>query len=425
MTTIDVNSQIIPGAKIRRRKKRPRKPTTPPAQVNPTNGKQPQTSIIPAIIPDTQKQMALVPTSALYSPEGLAQRLAVYSSVREQFINWIRKEMTPGVDFQLIHRKIGQKNDKKYCPNDRDHKSHGCEKCGGKATLCKPGSEKITALLQLQPRFKKDTDTLEMIGGGAGTIALICELVNVSTGEVVAEGRGARRIEQDFADINKSIKMTQKSAQTDAVLRCAGISEIFTQDLEDMPQEVVVDGDRVDTQTGEIKPDPTASKTTASGHTTFNPETEKVTFGKYGPNKEKKTEGMLWIEVPWEYLEWLKTNASRADVKARVAATMAHKQKLQQMANVTEANVVDEIFPDTPVAGKPDDIDLAYEGLTSSLDTIALTRESEKITAWGISNAATIHLQTKKRQEFLKKVWQQAMIEARKVETAGKDKVAS
>src|SRR4030095_3163710 len=40
---------------------------------------------------------------------------------------------------------------------------------------------------------------------------------------------------QDFGDVNKTLKMAQKSAQTDAVLRFAGLSEIFTQDLEDMP----------------------------------------------------------------------------------------------------------------------------------------------------------------------------------------------
>jgi hypothetical protein len=35
-------------------------------------------------------------------------------------------------------------------------------------------------------------------------------------------------------DANKAIKMAQKSAQIDAVLRCAGLSEVFTQDLEDL-----------------------------------------------------------------------------------------------------------------------------------------------------------------------------------------------
>src|SRR5262245_55609985 len=62
----------------------------------------------------------------------------------------------------------------------------------------------------------------------------ICELVTAN-GTVVAEGRGARHRDQDYGDANKSLKMAAKSSQTDAVLRCAGLSEILTQDLEDMP----------------------------------------------------------------------------------------------------------------------------------------------------------------------------------------------
>ena len=88
-------------------------------------------------------------------------------------------------------------------------------------------------MLRLRPRFKRDADTWEMLGSEAGCIALLCELVTAS-GVVVAEGRGARHRDMDYGDVNKCIKMCQKSAQTDAVLRCAGLSEIFTQDLEDL-----------------------------------------------------------------------------------------------------------------------------------------------------------------------------------------------
>src|SRR4029453_13910841 len=115
-----------------------------------------------------------------------------------------------------------------------DASSPVCRTCGGKATLCKPGSEKMCGLLQLRPRFKRDIESWEMLGAEPGLVTLVCEL-QTANGTVVAEGRGARSREQDFGDVNKTLKMAQKSAQTDAVLRCAGLSEIFTQDLEDMP----------------------------------------------------------------------------------------------------------------------------------------------------------------------------------------------
>jgi hypothetical protein len=69
-----------------------------------------------------------------------------------------------------------------------------------------------------------------------------CEL-HTPNGFVAAEGTGARRVDQDRGDINKSLKMAVKSAHIDATLRVAGLSELFTQDIEDMLQEKAGKGD--------------------------------------------------------------------------------------------------------------------------------------------------------------------------------------
>src|SRR5262252_3197946 len=183
----------------------------------------------PALVPDVVAE-GLV----LGNPEALATQLESFSRARELFVDWLFNRLVPGIDFMVIHRKVGPRNAKQACPNAADAKGAGCPTCGGKATLCKPGSEKICGLLQLRPRFKRDVDSWEMLGAEAGLVTLICELMTPA-GVVVAEGRGARHRDQDFGDVNKCLKMAQKSAQTDAVLRCAGLSEIFTQDLEDMP----------------------------------------------------------------------------------------------------------------------------------------------------------------------------------------------
>jgi hypothetical protein len=184
---------------------------------------------VPALVPDIVGE-GLV----LGNPEALAAQLESFSKARELFVDWLFNRLVAGIDYMVIHRKVGPRNAKTACPNAADNKSATCATCGGKATLCKPGSEKICGLLQLRPRFKRDVDAWEMLGGEAGLVTLVCELVT-PTGVVVAEGRGARHRDQDFGDTNKCLKMAQKSAQTDAVLRCAGLSEIFTQDLEDMP----------------------------------------------------------------------------------------------------------------------------------------------------------------------------------------------
>jgi hypothetical protein len=184
---------------------------------------------VPALVPDLVGE-GLV----LGNPEALAAQLESFSKARELFVDWLFNRLVAGIDYMLIHRKVGARGNKTDCPNKGDGKSTSCAACGGKATLGKPGSEKICGLLQLRPRFKRDVDAWEMLGGEAGLVTLVCELVTPAS-VVVAEGRGARHRDQDFGDVNKCLKMAQKSAQTDAVLRCAGLSEIFTQDLEDMP----------------------------------------------------------------------------------------------------------------------------------------------------------------------------------------------
>jgi len=187
----------------------------------------------PAVIPEAAPD-ALAAGLVLGDPVALAARLETYTKAREIFLEWLFNRLVAGNDYMLIHRKVGARGQKTECPNAGDAKSPACATCKRRATLCKPGTEKITGLLQLRPRFRRDVDTWEMMGSEAGLVTLVCELV--TPGDlVVAEGRGARHRDADFGDVNKTVKMAQKSAQTDAVLRFGGLSEIFTQDLEDMP----------------------------------------------------------------------------------------------------------------------------------------------------------------------------------------------
>ena len=177
---------------------------------------------------------ALLGGLAIDDPDALRAELERYTTVRGIFVDWLFSHLVAGIDYMLIHRKVGPRGNKQDCPDRLNATGSTCGQCAGKATLCKPGSEKLCGLLQLRPRFKRDLETWEMLGGDPGLVALICELV-APTDVVVAEGRGARQRDQDYGDVNKTIKMVQKSAQVDAVLRCAGLSELFSQDIEDMP----------------------------------------------------------------------------------------------------------------------------------------------------------------------------------------------
>lgn len=101
-------------------------------------------------------------------------------------------------------------------------------------TLSKGGAEMVASAFGWTAEFVKDSDTWEMMGSLPGTVCYICKLSN---GKFIGEGRGARYIKQDNGDMNKCIKMAQKSAFVDAVLRASGLSDLFTQDLDENPAE--------------------------------------------------------------------------------------------------------------------------------------------------------------------------------------------
>ena len=151
---------------------------------------------------------------------------------RKALIKWIADNLTQGTDYGKIH-VVG----KDKCHLAREGRVYECNnpRHWSKPSLWKPGAEKICGMLGLIPRFPNlnEYENAVLRGEDIKVIILKCEL-HTPSGFVAAEGTGARRISQDNGDINKSLKMAEKSAHIDATLRVAGLSEIFTQDIEDM-----------------------------------------------------------------------------------------------------------------------------------------------------------------------------------------------
>ena len=141
--------------------------------------------------------------------QGLERRKANRTAI----LDWLRSALIEGVDFGTIKTKRGP----------------------SKPSLFKAGSEQICGMLGVTVRFPNLPvyDELILNGREIGCVVLRCELLN-SASQVVSEGVGARSVKQDFGDLNKSLKMSAKSAQIDATLRLAGLSEVFSQDLEDL-----------------------------------------------------------------------------------------------------------------------------------------------------------------------------------------------
>jgi hypothetical protein len=103
-----------------------------------------------------------------------------------------------------------------------------------KPVLFKSGAERIVSLLGLAGHFPSyhEYEKAAFSGFNIEVVVLRCELLD-SQGRRVSEALAARRLNQDFGDLNRTVKMCSKSALISAVL-ALGFSEIFTVDLEDM-----------------------------------------------------------------------------------------------------------------------------------------------------------------------------------------------
>lgn len=157
--------------------------------------------------------------------EGLDRR----KQNRAALMAWVRDALVDGTDFGKIHIVSKDKcRAGKECKNPAHF---------SKPSLFKPGAEKICGMLGVTVRYPTlpDYERAALTGAKLSQIIIRCEILDAS-GRVVADGVGARVIAQDNGDINKALKMAEKSAHIDATLRMAGLSEVFTQDIEDIMQ---------------------------------------------------------------------------------------------------------------------------------------------------------------------------------------------
>lgn len=148
------------------------------------------------------------------SAHGLAGALQEEGKKRQLLKEYIQNNLVEDVDFGKI--------------NLRGTMSKDC--------LFKPGAEKICSLLNLIPSFSIDKDMIPIVG--PEVIPYICHLTNRHTGAIEGEGRGSCSLKEKQGNANIAIKIAQKRAQIDAVLRVAALSGQFTQDVEEMPLDI-------------------------------------------------------------------------------------------------------------------------------------------------------------------------------------------
>lgn len=125
--------------------------------------------------------------------------------------------------------------------------------CGKKPTLLQPGAEKIAYMFHFVPTYEvKRCD----LGNGHREYEVSCTLTSRDTGQVMGGGMGTcstmeskyryrtswsnnQKVKNENPDIadtwNTVLKMAKKRAFVDAVKSTTAASDIFTQDIEDMP----------------------------------------------------------------------------------------------------------------------------------------------------------------------------------------------
>jgi len=182
-----------------------------------------------------------------------------------------------------------------------------------KPTLLKPGAEKIHMLFGVTSEY----ELIERIQDyDKGFFAFTVRCLIFKNGIKITEGVGhcntkeKKYINQDpYTLANTCLKMAKKRAQIDATLTIASLSEVFTQDIEDMQEYI---------QTEQIQ---TMTPADAAAI--------KLTFGKH----KGKTLKELYISDK-SYLDWLsKQDRTDAVIKKAIAimfeAAQSHQQQKQ------------------------------------------------------------------------------------------------
>jgi hypothetical protein len=184
------------------------------------------------------------PQAVMATPAQLKAQMKRDQDVRKVIDEYIKANMVKGKDYGSIKSKT----------------KSGTE-FESKPSLLKPGAEKFCSLFKVRATFRKDDETCEMLGNTPGLVAYVCELVDTK-GRVIGEGRGVHKVELTAGDfeINKAVKIAQKRAQVDAVLRTGCLSDFFTQDMEDATKDVT-NGQKTNYDSGKpMTGEPTASQ---------------------------------------------------------------------------------------------------------------------------------------------------------------------
>lgn len=174
--------------------------------------------------------------------ERMTEALAEYKSRDMTFRKWLIGELKEGVHYGYppgCEPKTNVLNGKLHYGvwdwKKKEFKWYPEEQWRPKPSFYKAGADRVIDIMGLLPNYVPSLEAWEMIGKPQDTFVMICRLTSKTTGQLIGEGMGARKVGQKGGDENNALKMAMKSSKVCAVLEAYGLSDLFTQDLEDGP----------------------------------------------------------------------------------------------------------------------------------------------------------------------------------------------
>jgi hypothetical protein len=182
--------------------------------------------------------------SAMSVPtETMLVALGEYAERREVFRDWLLKQLTEGLHYGYVpgtepkFDASGNMISKQFDKRNNEWKETRVSPKSWQAKRClyKAGAEFVVDLMGLRAEYSADVPAWQQLGSQPGNFVIRCRLVSKANAAVIGEGIGARKVGTKGGDENNAVKMAQKSALVAAVLNSYGLSDLFTQDIDDAP----------------------------------------------------------------------------------------------------------------------------------------------------------------------------------------------
>lgn len=215
---------------------------------------------LPTTVEPAQQANALADlrqAALMMTPAQQHMALAAFAESRTSFRQWLLSQMSEGVHYGfppkltpktkeidgVVHYGIWSK---KANNGNGGYDWYPETQWKPRKSLYQSGADFIIDLMGLRPEINPDEVAWKMAGSKAGNFLMRCDLFSKANSEKIGNGYGGRSVGDKGGDLNNSVKMACKAAKVAAVINAYALSDLFTQDLEDMPKRPEYDAPEQD-----------------------------------------------------------------------------------------------------------------------------------------------------------------------------------